>query len=140
MLLVTVIVPVYNGEAFIGEALDSALAQDLDGVEVIVVDDGSTDGTREIVKDMAGVQYVWQQNQGPAAARNTALELARGEFVAFLDADDRIPPSKLRTQVGYLRQHPEVGCVLSRHEWMDGVRPITSSSTPSTARRVGFSS
>jgi glycosyltransferase involved in cell wall biosynthesis len=127
--VVTILVPVYNGALYVREALDSALAQDFDGVEVIVVDDGSTDDTAAIVEATPGVRLLRQENRGPAAARNAGLEVARGEFIAFLDADDRIPPTKLRSQVGYLQAHADVGCVLGRHEWIDGA-PETLAADP----------
>jgi glycosyltransferase involved in cell wall biosynthesis len=120
--LVSVLVPVYNGERFLAEMLDSLFAQDLAALEVIVVDDGSTDRTAEIAQQFP-VRYVYQQNEGPSAARNAGLALAQGELIAFADADDRFPPDKLSAQVRYLQKHPEVGCVLGRQEWIveDGV-------------------
>lgn len=122
--LATIIVPVFNGESFLGAALESALAQDVGNVEVIVVDDGSQDGTAGIARSFPRVRYLWQENAGPGAARNAGLAVAQGEFVAFLDADDVIPPDKLSLQIGYLRDHPEVGCVLGKHEWIsDGAGP-----------------
>lgn len=122
--LVSVITAVYNGERFIGAALQSLFAQDYEPFEAIVVDDGSTDGTAEIVQSFANVCYVRQANSGQAAARNRGLALAAGEYIAFLDADDVLPQHKLRTQISYLLAHPEVGCVLGRQEILfDGVDP-----------------
>ena len=92
--LVSVIVPAYNEEAFIAEALDSALAQDHRPIEVIVVDDGSSDRTAEVASRY-DVQLVRQPNRGPAAARNAGLALARGEYIAILDADDIWPVDRL---------------------------------------------
>jgi glycosyltransferase involved in cell wall biosynthesis len=114
--LVSVITAVYNGEQSIANALESLFAQGYEPFESIVVDDGSVDGTAEIVRRFPQVTYVRQQNQGPAAARNTALEHCRGDYVAFLDADDVLPPTKLGTQVEYLEKHPELDCVLGRQE------------------------
>ena len=120
---VTVIVAAYNGERFLRETLESVFAQDFDSFEVVFVDDGSEDRTREIAQSFA-VRYVRQANQGLPAARNAGLALARGDLVAFLDDDDVLPPTKLSTQVGYLDAHPETGCVLGRQEWIfDGVDP-----------------
>jgi len=120
---VTVIVAAYNGERFLKETLESVFAQDFDSFEVVFVDDGSEDRTREIAQSFA-VRYVRQANQGLPAARNAGLALARGDLVAFLDDDDVLPPTKLSTQVGYLDAHPETGCVLGRQEWIfDGVDP-----------------
>jgi glycosyltransferase involved in cell wall biosynthesis len=119
----TVVVASHNGEKFLAETLESAFAQSFDSFEVVFVDDGSEDGTAGIAQSFP-VRYVHQSNLGLAAARNTGLENARGEFIAFLDDDDILPPTKLELQVGYLRQHPEIGCVLGRQEWIfDGVTP-----------------
>ena len=93
--LVSVVVPVYNGEAFLRETLDSVFAQDYDPIEVIVVDDGSTDGSARIAQSYSEVRYHWQENAGPAAARNRGIEVAQGEFVAFVDSDDIILPHKV---------------------------------------------
>lgn len=98
--LVSCIVPVWNGERFVAEALDSILAQTYRSLELIVVDDGSTDGTAARVKAYGSrVACVRQPNAGPAAARNTGIRLAGGEFVAFLDADDIWHPEKLTRQL-----------------------------------------
>lgn len=109
--LVSVIVPVYNGQRYLEATLKSIFDQDYEPVEIIVVDDGSTDGTAEIVKSYPVVRYIYQNNQGPSAARNTGIAAAQGEMIAFLDADDLWLPNKLSLQVGYLRQHPEKGLV-----------------------------
>lgn len=114
--LVSVIVPVYNGERFLAAALESVLAQDYEPLEVIVVDDGSEDGSAAIARSFTGVVYLYQPNQGPSAARNAGIAAARGEFLAFFDADDLMMPSKLSVQVGYLLEHPDVGCVLCRQK------------------------
>jgi glycosyltransferase involved in cell wall biosynthesis len=121
--LVTVIVAAYNGERFLSQALESVFSQDYDSFEVVFVDDGSTDGTGEIAQSFP-VRYLHQENQGLPAARNAALRVARGEFVAFADDDDLLPPSKLTVQALFLSTHPGTGCVLGRQEWIveDGVQ------------------
>jgi glycosyltransferase involved in cell wall biosynthesis len=116
--LVSVIMAVYNGERFLQEALESVFAQDYDPFEVILVDDGSDDSTPEIARRFP-LTYVRQANQGPAAARNKALDQAQGEFVAVFDGDDRLPPDRLSVQAGYLEQHPGVSVVLGRQEWIN---------------------
>ncbi|HLM23247.1 MAG TPA: glycosyltransferase family A protein [Propionibacteriaceae bacterium] len=123
--LVSVIVAVHNGERFLRAALQSLYAQDYDPFEVIFIDDGSVDSSGDIAQEFAGIRYVYQENKGLAAARNAGLELARGEFLAYLDDDDIIPSHKLRRQVGYLVDNPGVGCVLGRQEIMleAGVEP-----------------
>jgi glycosyltransferase involved in cell wall biosynthesis len=127
--LVSVILPVYNGEKYLAAALDSVFEQDYAPVEVIVVDDGSTDGTAQIAQARPEVRYSYQANQGCGGARNSGLAAASGDFIAFLDADDVWLPGKLRAQVDYLLAHPEVGFVLTRMEsflepgatWPDGI-------------------
>src|SRR5437588_5735159 len=86
--LVSIIMPVYNGACFLAPALQSILDQQYRSFELIVVDDGSVDDTAKIVQAMAGVRYFHQSNQGVATARNKGLAVAKGEYIAFLDADD----------------------------------------------------
>ncbi len=109
--LVSVIVPVYNGERYLTKTIQSVLTQDYQPIEIIVVDDGSTDRTAEIVRAQPNIHYIYQNNRGVSAARNTGIAAAQGEFLAFLDADDMWVPQKLSVQVSYLTQHPDVGFV-----------------------------
>jgi glycosyltransferase involved in cell wall biosynthesis len=98
--LISCIVPVLNGELYIRESLDSILAQTYKAIEIIVLDDGSTDGTVSIVREYGGqVKYFWQPNGGLASARNRGIDVAQGEFISFLDADDLWHPEKLERQV-----------------------------------------
>ena len=102
--LVSVIVPVFNSEAFLAEALASIFAQRGPTIEVIVVDDGSTDRSGEIARNAAKpVRYHYQENGGPSSARNAGLAMATGEFIAFLDADDLWPPDKLKQALDALK-------------------------------------
>lgn len=119
----SVVVPVFNGEHQIADAISSLLAQDHPSVEVIVVNDGSTDGTADVVARFPEVRYLEQENGGPAAARNAGIGVASGEFVGFLDADDIAPPTKLAAQIGRLLEYPEVTGVLGRQQIVleDGV-------------------
>jgi glycosyltransferase involved in cell wall biosynthesis len=112
--LVSVIVPVYNGECFLAEALDSILSQDYRPLEVIVVDDGSVDGTAEIARSFKGVGYIYQTNQGHGAAKNAGIAAASGEFIAFLDADDLWVANKLSVQMAHILKHADVGYVIAR--------------------------
>jgi glycosyltransferase involved in cell wall biosynthesis len=113
--LVSVAIPVRNGERFLRQALDSVLAQTYRPIEVIVIDDGSTDGTAEIVKQYGDkVRYVWQPPQGLPAGRNHGITSSNGEFVSFNAHDDLYTPEKLEIQVGYLLAHPETQCTVSR--------------------------
>lgn len=110
--LVSVIVPAYNAEKYLGEALESALAQTRQDVEIILVDDGSTDGTAAIARSFgARVQLVQQENRGVGGAVNTGLRRARGDLLAFLDADDRWLADKLSLQVSWMEAHPETDLV-----------------------------
>lgn len=110
--LISVVIPSYNSAHFITDAIESVLAQTYRPLEIIVIDDGSTDSTTEVLVSYRDrISYFRQQNCGPAAARNTALREARGELVAFLDADDRWLPNKLALQWEFLRDHPDTGLV-----------------------------
>lgn len=114
MTKVSVIIPAYNGDRYIGKAIDSVLQQSYHDYEIIVVDDGSSDHTSQIVQSYGSkVQYISQQNQGVAAARNRGLEIAQGEYIAFLDQDDFFLPNKLALQVALLKQQPSLGIVNS---------------------------
>jgi glycosyltransferase involved in cell wall biosynthesis len=108
-MLVSVVVPAYNSGRFIGEAIQSVREQSHRELELLVVDDGSTDDTPEVVARFGSrVTLVRQANSGAAVARNTGMRLARGRFVAFLDADDVWLPGKLAAQIAHLARHPEV--------------------------------
>ena len=110
--LLTVIIPAYNAGLYIEEALRSVFAQGYRPVEVIVVDDGSTDDTAARVKSFASeVRYVFQKNAGAAVARNYGVELARGDYFAFLDADDRWTSGKIQLQMKILREDPDLDMV-----------------------------
>jgi glycosyltransferase involved in cell wall biosynthesis len=111
--LVSVVITTYNYARFLPGAIEGALAQTYPKIEVVVVDDGSTDHTREVVDAYAsrGVRYVYQGNLGPGPARNRGLRETKGLLVAFCDADDVFMPDKIATQLAHLRRHPEVGLV-----------------------------
>ena len=104
---VSVIIPCYNRAAFLGEAIESAFAQTGVHVDVIVVDDGSTDDSRGVAERYSRAEYVHQQNAGPSAARNQGLGRATADFVIFLDADDRLMPTAAAQGVGLLLSQPE---------------------------------
>ena len=110
--LVSVIIPTYNRADLVGEAIESALRQTYPACEVIVVDDGSTDETPAVLARYGdAIRRVRTANRGCAAARNTGVGLARGDYLAFVDSDDLLMPDKLATQVPVLETHPEVGFV-----------------------------
>jgi glycosyltransferase involved in cell wall biosynthesis len=109
---VSVVLPVYNGERFIGAAIQSVLDQTFRDFELVVVDDGSTDNTGTIVHGLKGpLIYHRQENQGAGAARNAGVALAQGEWIAFMDADDIWDTRKLSTQFEYLEKHPNASFV-----------------------------
>ena len=112
--LISVIIPVYNTETFIGEAIESVLHQDYAPLEIIVVDDGSTDATVDVVKKFKKIRYVFQENSGAPTARNHGLELAQGEIVCFLDADDLWPENKIDLQLLRFKQDPTLEIVIGR--------------------------
>jgi glycosyltransferase involved in cell wall biosynthesis len=112
MPLVSVIIPSYNHAHFVGEAIKSVLEQDYHHYEIILVDDGSTDNTCEVVAQFGfKVRYIYQVNQGLSAARNSGLYAARGELVGFLDADDLYEPNFLSTLVAILKVNPQADAV-----------------------------
>ncbi len=101
---ISVIIPAYNAEEYIGRAIDSVLAQTHQPDEIIVVDDGSTDNTAEVIRSYSSrVHYIGQENGGASVARNTGIEAATGQWIAFLDADDEWVPEKLSMQIEHLR-------------------------------------
>ncbi|HKY43062.1 MAG TPA: glycosyltransferase family A protein [Pyrinomonadaceae bacterium] len=104
--LVSVIIPVYNYARYLGEAIESVLGQTYQHLEVIVVDDGSTDGSGEVARSFAGLRYCHQVHAGIGPARNKGVEVAQGEFIAFLDADDRWPVEKLDRQLRAFENDP----------------------------------
>ena len=117
---VSVIVPAFNSALFITDALNSVFTQQITDMEIIVIDDGSTDDTvNELTNFSDRLQVVTQENAGPAAARNRGLQLAHGEFVLFLDADDLILPGKLAEQVAILRKRPFLGAIHSGWQIID---------------------
>jgi glycosyltransferase involved in cell wall biosynthesis len=117
---VSIIVPAFNAERYIGTCLASVFGQTYRDYELIVVDDGSTDQTREAIVAAGGpVRYISQPNQGPAAARNSGIAAARGELVCFLDADDSWFPDKLEHQVEFLTRHRDVGLLFADEEEFD---------------------
>ena len=115
--LVSVIIPVYNGARYLGEALESVFAQTYRPFEVIVVDDGSSDDSGKIAQSFSDVRYIHQANQGVAAARNNGIEAARGEFFAFIDQDDLWIPEKLRLQIAWLLNNPDLGYTLTQQRF-----------------------
>lgn len=116
--LVSVIMPIYNAEKYVAEALAGVSRQDYAPLQIIVIDDGSTDSSLEIIKASgADIEILSQANAGPAAARNSGLARAEGEFIAFIDADDIWADNKLSGQLAYLAAHPAVDIVIGRSKY-----------------------
>ncbi|HLH25117.1 MAG TPA: glycosyltransferase [Chloroflexota bacterium] len=123
MPTISVVIPCYNGARYIGETLESVLAQNLPDIEIIVVDDGSTDGSMAIVAGYPQVRPIVQRSAGVAAARNTGLRHATGDYLVFLDHDDRLLPHALETNLLCLLDHPECAFAFGdiQHINTDGV-------------------
>ncbi len=112
MPAISVIIPTYNAAEYLPEAIESVLAQTFKDYELIVVDDGSTDGTESVVKKFGDrIRYFRQENRGPGAAKNLGIRNSRGPLLATLDADDKWVPHKLQAQYEYMKAHPEAGMV-----------------------------
>ncbi|BAQ64672.1 glycosyltransferase family A protein [Geminocystis sp. NIES-3709] len=125
--LVSAIIPVYNGEKYLAEAIESVLRQSYKPFEIIVIDDGSTDKTSTIAQSYPQVRYFYQINQGHGEAKNTGIHQAKGEYLAFLDADDIWMPDKLFQQVTYLENNPKVGYTICHMvNFQDGVDKFPS--------------
>ena len=120
--MISVILPVYNGEKYIKEAIDSVLAQTLDAFELIIVNDGSTDSTEKIILDYkdSRIKYFYQENKGRSASRNLGIKNSSYDFIAFIDADDVYEPDKLYRQYDVLCKHPEVDVVYTALNVVDG--------------------
>jgi glycosyltransferase involved in cell wall biosynthesis len=113
--IISIIIPVFNGENYIDESIKSIHWQSFREYEIIVVDDGSTDKTADCVKKYPEIKYIYQDNRGPASARNTGVKEARGKYLAFMDADDVWDKNKLLIQFDYMEKHPEVGYTFTKH-------------------------
>ena len=125
--LVSVVIPTYNSAEFLIQALESVFNQTYTNYEVIVVDDGSTDNTRQVIEPYRSrLNYIYQANQGVAVARNKGIEVARGEWIAFLDADDLFLPQKLQQQVAVFAAQPEIGMVVSGWQIANELGEITT--------------
>ncbi len=122
----SVIVPCYNGEEYIGEAIRSVLDQSLEALELIVLDDGSEDGSGAVIQgfDDPRLSYVAKSNSGVADTRNQGVALARAPVIAFLDADDLFEPDNLEKKVDFLEAHADVGLVHSDLQHFDDSGPL----------------
>ena len=114
--LVSVIIPCYNHGRYLPEAFASIWQQAYPAIEVIVVDDGSVDNTKEVTQNTPHVTYIYQSNQGLSAARNTGIKNSHGEYLVFLDADDWLLPGAIATNVEYLQQNEHLAFVSGTHD------------------------
>lgn len=122
---VSVIIPTYNRAGCLREAVDSVLAQEFRGFELIVVDDGSTDETPQLLREYgSSIRMLRQENRGVSAARNAGIAASRGELIAFLDSDDAWLPGKLARQVEFFRQNPEILICQTEELWVKNGRRV----------------
>ncbi len=119
---VSVVIPAYNRESFVGEAIESVLAQTFDDFELLVIDDGSTDRTSDVVRSFRDRRIhllCHESNRGLPRTRNAGVDAARGDYLAFLDSDDVALPNRLAKQVAFLDHHPDHAAVGAWIDWMD---------------------
>ena len=113
--LISVVIPTYNAARYLPDAIESILRQNYQNMEIIVIDDGSTDNTTTVLSPYSDiVNYHYQDNRGPASARNRAIQLAQGELIAFLDADDIWPDDKIVRQLSHMEEFPDVEIIVGR--------------------------
>ena len=141
--LISVIIPVYNGERYLAESIETVLAQTYRPIEIIVVDDGSTDSSANIAKGFRDtIRYVFQPNSGPAGARNTGLRMATGSVMSFIDADDLWNTNKLSLQIELLYNNPSAEIILGHLQFLlyrstEGKHEWAVSSDPQIALSLG---
>lgn len=125
--MISIVIPLYNKEKLVGSTLRSVLAQTYQDFEVVVVDDGSTDGSVAVVEDVDDprIRIIRQKNGGVSAARNTGIREAKGEFIAFLDADDEWKPVYLATQARLIQTYPECDVFATNYEFKDESGKVT---------------
>ncbi len=142
---VSVVIPVYNGKCFLAEAVQSIRQQNYQPLEIIVVDDGSTDGSAEIAAGL-DVRYFYQPNSGLPAARNKGLQMSRGDVITYLDVDDLWSDNKLRLQLEHLRRDPSAEIVLGHTQLVqvvgfgEGKHKNKEWSAPTLAMSMGCAS
>jgi glycosyltransferase involved in cell wall biosynthesis len=134
MPLVSVVIPCHNYDRFLAAAIESALGQSYSEMEVIVVDDGSTDDTAAVAAGYPAVRYVWQANRGQGEASNRGLKEATGEFVLFLDADDVLEARAIEGLVRCLEERPECVLAYGHQQWIDLRGSVITGSAERTAR------
>jgi hypothetical protein len=143
--LVSVVIPAYNAERFLGEAVATVRAQSYRPLEVILIDDGSRDGTAALIRRLEAesmpdlpIRGIFQPNGGPSAARNAGIEAARGPYLAFLDADDRLHPEKTARQVSILKENLSIGMVCAGWRIITETGAATKRTGGATDGPIGF--
>jgi len=132
--LVSIVIPCWNGESYLAEAIASAISQTYEAIEIIVVDDGSTDRSCEVARGFPDIEVLSQKNAGVSAARNAGLERSKGEFILFLDADDRLHPEAVRSHLAAFGKSAAIGMVYGSNRIVDaqgsvighGLQPVRS--------------
>ena len=115
--LISIIIPCFRQAHLLGEAIESALAQSYQHYEIVVVDDGSPDNPLQVVKRYSSVRYLRQENGGVGSARNLGIQTSIGEYLVFLDADDRLLPDHLQTSLKAFQERPDAGLVCGDYRW-----------------------
>lgn len=138
---IAVVIPVYNGGEFIAAAIDSVLAQSVAVDEIIVIDDGSTDNTAQVLKAYADINYCYQANAGVSAARNKGIEIAQSDFIALLDQDDVFPVQKIAVSLQAFKHNPQLEVVRGRWQYIfadESTAQEFSTYTPPTIASCNF--
>jgi glycosyltransferase involved in cell wall biosynthesis len=118
--LVSVVIPTYNRSKLVTQAVESVLYQTIKNIEIIVVDDGSTDNTRDVLEPYgSALKYIFQENQGVSVARNVGVAISKGELIAFLDSDDLFVPEKIEKQLSAIHQYPDAALAYSNIAYCD---------------------
>lgn len=121
---ISAIIPTHNRANWLVGAIESVLRQSHPVAELIVVDDGSTDNTKEVVQKYANVRYIYQSQRGPSAARNAGARMASGDWLAFLDSDDRWMQQKIAHQIAFLQAHSDMHAVYTDEIWIRNGRRV----------------
>jgi glycosyltransferase involved in cell wall biosynthesis len=139
---ISVIIPFYNGAAFLKEAIESVLSQEISNIEIIAIDDGSTDNSAEQIAKIndSRIKVIRQENAGAAAARNNGVQIASGDYISFLDADDAWAPNKLKLQIAEMEENADINMVFGQvKEFHDASVLSNAPIKPEEKTFVGYS-
>ncbi|MCQ8847217.1 glycosyltransferase [Alteromonas stellipolaris] len=138
--LISVVMPVYNAQNYILDALKSICDQTYQNLEIIVIDDGSTDSSKELIQSIADIdnrlKLISRENKGLISSLNEGIEVSKGQYIARMDADDLSHPERLSRQIDYLEKHPEVGVIFSGIEYIDEYGKIIRKKISSKTRAI----